>query len=349
MRDGLVDTGALSSRNSAVVDDVDAAPTAIAGSSNAALAVRVDLARIIDDLTLGFKRDLARNELEDLSGVPLADLRIGTLHEHKHFSTLGRCHSIIEGCRSRATESSNCISENGNLGSLIHSSKSLVNSRRSSNPQLIGNGGYLSRNPDGSRRIVNSGHGGSERSIPLSFNVASANLETTVITNEVGRGVVVLLTARFACFFGCSTVRSRVALQRSCVAAEARRNTLLGTFLHGHTVFCMLTLMIGHITNVSVADTLCFASDRIGTVSRSSFVALVGGLVALVGRRKALFFAFSQGYTFSGSTARYALEVSFVTNVTIAGFVLVVLRTNPLLKSRGRVVRVIGLSGAVGS
>jgi len=94
--DSLVNTSALSSRDGTVVDNVDAAPSAIARSSHTALAIRVYLARIVDDLTLVFKRNLVGNKLENLVGVPLAVLGIGAFHEHKYFISLCGSHSIIK-------------------------------------------------------------------------------------------------------------------------------------------------------------------------------------------------------------------------------------------------------------
>jgi len=84
VRDGFVDSSALSSRDCSVVDYVNAAPATIARSRDATLAVWVDLARIINYLALAFKKgDLAGNEFKDLVCVPLAILRIRALHENK--------------------------------------------------------------------------------------------------------------------------------------------------------------------------------------------------------------------------------------------------------------------------
>jgi len=141
----------------------------------------------------------------------------------------------------------------------------------------------------------------------------------------------------------------RVALQRGSVTGVTRRSALLCTLLQGHTMFCVLALVSLSIADISVADTLCFTSYWIGTVSRGSLVALPRGLVAIVGRWEASGLALSQRFSFSGSTAGYALEVSFITNVSVTSLVLVIFWANPLLKSRGRMVGIVRLSGTVWS
>jgi len=349
VRDSLVYTSTLSSRNSSIVDNVHAAPTAIARSSDTALAIRVDLARIIDDLAFAFKRDLIGDKFENLVSIPLANLWVSTLHPNKDLRALGGGHGIIERGRSRSTNATNSVGNNLDLRCLVNSIDSFVDASRGGDPQLVGYGRDLSGNPDRSRRVVDGSHSASEGSIPFTFHVSSADLKPTVVTDKVNRGVVVLYTALLASLLRCSSHGGRIALQSGGVTVEAGRSTLLGTFCHRHTMFCVFALMGHHIADIGIADTLCLAGVGVSTMSWGGLVALVRGLVALVGRRETRSRAFSQRLSFTGCSARNTLEVSLVTNVTIASLILVVLRTDPFLKSRRRMVRVVGLSGAVGS
>jgi len=98
--DSLVDTSTLFARDGSVVDNVNAAPTAVLGSSYAALAVRVILARIVNNFLASFKgllnRNLVGNELKHLLSIPLAVGSISTLEQHEDTGTFQTSHSLVE-------------------------------------------------------------------------------------------------------------------------------------------------------------------------------------------------------------------------------------------------------------
>jgi len=351
VRDGLVDTSTLFSRDSSVVDYVHAAPTAILGGTDATLAIGINLARIINSLSLQeaslLQWNLVGNKLENLLSIPLADGCIRTFEKDEDARAFQAKHSIVKGCRCRCTNSSNSVSEDGHFGRLVDTGDTLDDTLRGGDPEFVKKGCDLAGGPDGARGRVNSGHGSGEGSIPLSFNVTETNLETTVVANEIGGSVVVRNTAGLANVLGRTVARGQVTLGSSGVASVGRRGTLGVTLSLRHTMFGMFADVVHFVANVSVALTLSFATRLVGTMSRSGLVALVGGLVAKISRGKALSTALCQWYTLSRSTARNTLVVRLVANVTVASLVLVVLGADPFLEARRRVVRVFGLSSAV--
>jgi hypothetical protein len=83
-------------------------------------------------------------------------------------------------------------------------------------------------------------------------------------------------------------------------------------------------------------------------MSRGGLVTLPGGAVAHVGRRETSGLTLGKRHSLTRSTTGNTLEVG-TANVTIAGLVLVVLRTGPFLEARRRVHRILGFTSTVRS
>lgn len=178
MRDSLVDTSTMFSRDGSVVDHGDVTPTAIVSSGDAALAVRVDLARIIDGLTLEvgiLQRNLVGDKLEDLLGVPLAISSVSALEENEDAGSLKTSHSLVEGSRSRSTNSTDGPGKDSYFRSLVDAADTLQDSLGGGDPKLVEQSNNLTSGPDGTRRSVDGTHGRSEGSIPFTLNVTQAH------------------------------------------------------------------------------------------------------------------------------------------------------------------------------
>lgn len=317
MRNSLVNSGALSSRDSSVVDDGDGAPTTILGGGNAGLTVRVDLARIVNSLTL-FKRDLAGDQFKNLLSVPLADLAVQALHESENVVG-GSGHGSFEGVRSRSTRSAKSPGEDGNLRTVEGEGNTLHNAGRSNNPQLSVKVLNFSGDPNSARGLLDGDSGGAKSSVPFALGVTLVDLKTTVISDENGRGVVVSLT--------------------SLLTLGQRRTSTTRT-LHALSVL---------VASVQVVLAAGLARVFVGTLTRSSLVASPGAVVAQVCWWETLGFALSQRDTFTRGTAGNAVIAVGVADVTVASLVLVILGANPFLETRRRVRRIFGLSSAVRS
>lgn len=101
-------------------------------------------------------------------------------------------------------------------------------------------------------------------------------------------------------------------------------------------------------TSVEIGLTLGFTRRLVGTMARCGFVASPGSAVANVGWGETVSVTLSKGYTFTRSTTGNAMEVG-TANVTVAGLVLVVLRTSPFLETGRRIVGVWRFTSAVRS
>jgi len=81
----VVYSSTLTTRDGSVVDNVNTAPTTIAGCGDAALTVREDHARILNLLSLFQERYLGGNQINDFgSAHEFANLSVQTFVEYKN-------------------------------------------------------------------------------------------------------------------------------------------------------------------------------------------------------------------------------------------------------------------------
>jgi len=173
--DRPVDSCALTSRNSSVVNNRNGTPTTIILGADASLAVGIFHARIVNGLTFpGKQGDLVCNQFENLLGLPLTNSRIETLHEHENVSVP---HRPIEIIWRRGPGSSERHSISHNFRSVDRSIDSLDNTLGTFiNPNLALEVLDGSLGPDSSVWLINSCHLLGESSIPFTLDVTLINL-----------------------------------------------------------------------------------------------------------------------------------------------------------------------------
>lgn len=124
MGDGLVDSSALASRDGAVVDDVNAAPTTVVFGVDAGLAVRVVLARVDDCLSL-FDELTGDEFFDHVGNLEFANSRVQTSHQNKNISV---CHCVIEAGRGHVANMGKSDSERHDLRGVDGNENSLEDS-----------------------------------------------------------------------------------------------------------------------------------------------------------------------------------------------------------------------------
>lgn len=81
----MINSSTLTTRDGSVVDNVNAAPTTIAGCSDASLTVRVYHTRILNLLSLFQERGLRGNQINEFGrACEFANLSVQTFVEHKN-------------------------------------------------------------------------------------------------------------------------------------------------------------------------------------------------------------------------------------------------------------------------
>lgn len=340
-----VETGAvLSDDGSVEVENVDTAPSALFGSSDTRVAIRVFHASIIDNLRcISFEFDFlcdgslcgfAHGSGNSFENIEFTMIARNTFGEHKHGS---RSHGSIERTRHRIANTTQSPCENFNLGQINDSVETTVDTSRIGNkPEFVVDSTNNTLCPHFSGWINdNSGILG-DLSLPFSLYVTLGNLETTVVAKSENRSNVGRLSANFV------TIGFR---NTSVLCLNASRSWLSGVASVARSLWgrrSTSALASGRSSSGTSGGassggcvTLEFAISLVSSVARLNFVALVSGAVALVSGRETLGQTIGKRNTSAGRSRRNALE-SVATKISVTLVVLEVDWTSPWFVSRRR-------------